>query len=101
MTSHASSRTTRGTGRPRYGRGRYPPRRKVCVFCVEHVRHIDYKDVNRLRRFISERARIEGRRKTGVCAAHQRRLAEAIKLARHLALLPLTPEHVRQTGWHR
>jgi small subunit ribosomal protein S18 len=60
--------------------------------------YIDYKDVARLRRFLSDRARIEPRRKTGVCAKHQRRLSVAIKRARHLALLPFTPEHIRKTG---
>ncbi len=84
-------------GRPR-GRGRYAPRRKVCVFCVDKVTDIDYKDVNRLRRFVSDRGKIEPRRKTGTCAKHQRILATAIKRARHLALLPFTAEHVRELG---
>lgn len=84
-------------GRPR-GRGRYAPRRKVCVFCVDKVTDIDYKDVNRLRRFVSDRGKIEPRRRTGTCAKHQRILATAIKRARHLALLPFTAEHVRELG---
>jgi small subunit ribosomal protein S18 len=75
-------------GRPR---GRYAPRRRVCTFCVEHVKTIDYKDVDRLRRFVSDRAKIEPTRKTGVCAKHQRLLSTAIKRARHLALLPFVP----------
>ena len=75
-------------GRPR---GRYGPRRRVCNFCVEHVKHIDYKDVDRLRRFLSDRAKIEPTRKTGVCAKHQRALSTAIKRARHLAMLPFVP----------
>jgi len=83
--------------RPR-GRGRYAPRRKVCVFCVDKVTDIDYKDVNRLRRYVSDRGKIEPRRKTGTCAKHQRTLATAIKRARHLALLPFTAEHVRELG---
>jgi small subunit ribosomal protein S18 len=87
----------RGGGRPR-GRGRSPPRRKVCVFCVDKVTDIDYKDVNRLRRFVSDRGKIEPRRKSGTCAKHQRILATAIKRARHLALLPFTAEHVRELG---
>lgn len=78
-------------GRPR---GRFPPRRRVCSFCVEHVEIIDYKDVPRLRRYVSDRAKIEPPRKTGVCAKHQRALGTAIKRARHLALLPFVPEHV-------
>ena len=84
-------------GRPR-GRGRYAPRRKVCVFCVDKVTDIDYKDINRLRRFVSDRGKIEPRRKTGTCAKHQRILATAIKRARHVALLPFTAEHVRELG---
>ena len=75
-------------GRPR---GRYAPRRRVCSFCVEHIKHIDYKDVDRLRRYLSDRSKIEPTRKTGVCAKHQRALSNAIKRARHLAMLPFVP----------
>ena len=64
------------------------PRRKVCSFCVDKVESIDYKDVARLRRFVSERAKILPRRVTGTCARHQRELTTAIKRARHIALLP-------------
>ena len=63
-------------------------RRKVCAFCADKTVSIDYKEVNRLRRYLSERAKIEPRRKTGTCAEHQRELAVAIKQARYLALLP-------------
>jgi small subunit ribosomal protein S18 len=96
----------RGSGRPpgRPGgrpRGRYPPRRRVCTFCVEHVKLIDYKDVERLRRFISDRAKIEPRRKTGVCAKHQRPLRLAIQRARHLALIPFVPFHGQTLGGRR
>ena len=63
-------------------------RKKVCVFCVEKVDEIDYKDVTRLKRFVSERAKILPRRVTGTCAKHQRELTTAIKRARVLALLP-------------
>lgn len=83
--------------RPRR-RGRYVPRRKVCAFCVDKVEVIDYKDPARLRRYVSDRGKIEPRRKTGTCAKHQRRLAVALKRARHLALLPFTAEHIRITG---
>ena len=58
---------------------------------------IDYKDLGRLRRFITERCKIDPRRKTGVCAGHQRDLSVAIKRARHLALLPTAPLHTRVT----
>jgi len=71
------------------------PRRKVCVFCVEKVKRIDYKDRPRLQRFLSDRARIEPRRKSGTCAKHQRMLTTALKRARYMALLPYTAEHIR------
>ena len=73
-------------------------RRRVCAFCVDKASAIDYKDAMKLRRYLSDRARIEPRRKTGTCAKHQRWLATALKRARHLALLPYTPEHIRVTG---
>ena len=63
-------------------------RRKVCAFCADKVETIDYKDVARLRRYLSERAKIVPRRVTGTCARHQRELTVAIKRARHIALLP-------------
>lgn len=75
----------------RRGRGR----RRPCVMCVEKMTFVDYKDFNFLRRFVSDRGRIDTRRKTGTCAKHQRALAQAIKRARHLALLPYTADHVR------
>lgn len=84
-------------GRPKRREG-YRPRRKVCMFCAEHVKVIDYKDVSRLRRFLSDRARIEPRRRLGTCAKHQRALSLALKRARHLALLPYTAEHIRKSG---
>ncbi len=79
-------------------RRRHFGRRRVCAFCADKVTSIDYKDPMRLRRFLSDRARIEPRRKTGTCAKHQRWLASALKRARHLALLPYTPEHIRTSG---
>ncbi len=63
-------------------------RRKVCEFCVGKVDHIDYKDVARLRKFVSERGKINPRRISGTCAKHQRELNNAIKRARQVALLP-------------
>lgn len=63
-------------------------RRKVCAFCVDKVKGIDYKDATKLRRYTSERAKILPRRTTGTCALHQRQLTEAIKRARQVALLP-------------
>lgn len=67
-------------------------RRKVCAFCVDKIDSIDYKDVARLRRFMSERAKILPRRVTGTCARHQRELTVAIKRARQIALLPFVSE---------
>ena len=63
-------------------------RRKVCQFCVDKATFIDYKDVAKLRRYMSERSKILPRRTTGTCAMHQRQLTEAIKRARVIALLP-------------
>jgi len=67
---------------------------KVCVFCRDHVTWVDYKDVNVLRRFISDRAKIKARRTTGTCTQHQREVAIAIKTARELALIPYTQRTV-------
>ncbi|MBE7035591.1 MAG: 30S ribosomal protein S18 [Ruminococcaceae bacterium] len=67
-------------------------KKKVCAFCQDKIDYIDYKDVAKLRRFVSERAKILPRRITGTCAKHQRQLTEAIKRARHIALLPFSAE---------
>ena len=67
-------------------------RKKVCGFCVDKVERIDYKDIARLRRYMSERGKILPRRVTGTCAKHQRDLTIAIKRARHLALLPYSAD---------
>jgi len=97
-----------GQGRPpqRGGRGRPPqrggrryfrrPRRKVCAFCLDKKKPIDYKDVGMLRRSLTDRGKIRSRRKTGTCAKHQRRLAIAVKRARQVALVPITAEHIRR-----
>ena len=82
----SEDRGDKGARRPR---GR-KPRRKVCGFCVDKIEFIDYKDVGRIRRFTNERGKILPRRMTGNCAKHQRQLAEAIKRARAIALLPFT-----------
>lgn len=71
-------------------RGPRRQHRKVCAFCVEKIDDIDYKEVARLRRYVSERGKILPRRVTGTCARHQRRLTVALKRARHIALLPYT-----------
>ena len=67
-------------------------RKKVCHFCVDRVETIDYKDIARLRKFVSERGKILPRRVTGTCASHQRELTTAIKRARYIALLPYTAD---------
>lgn len=72
---------TRRSFRPR-------KKRKVCAFCAEKITNIDYKDVSKLRKNLSERAKILPRRVTGTCAKHQRQLTEAVKRARHIALIP-------------
>ena len=79
------------------GGGRFG-RRRVCSFCVDKVDSIDYKEPARLRRYVSDRAKIEPRRKTGTCAKHQRILTLALKRARHVALLPFTAQHIQLTG---
>lgn len=68
------------------------PHKKVCAFCQEKIDQIDYKDVNRLKKYISEGGKILPRRMSGTCAAHQRLLATAIKRARIAALLPFKGE---------
>ena len=67
-------------------------RRKVCQFCVDKAQFIDYKDTAKLRKYMSDRGKILPRRMTGTCAMHQRQLTEAIKRARHIALLPYTAD---------
>ena len=82
-----------GRGGGRRGRPRYYSRRKICGFCVDHIEYIDYKETEQFRRYMTDRWKIESRRKTGVCSKHQRALANAIKRARHLALIPFSPDH--------
>lgn len=75
-----------------YNKGPKKSRKKVCQFCVDKAETIDYKDVSKLRKFVSERSKILPRRVTGTCAKHQRELTTAIKRARHLALLPYSSD---------
>lgn len=77
---------------PRERRGGRKGRKKVCSFCVDRIHNIDYKDVPRLRRYLSERGKIIPRRVTGTCARHQRQLTLSIKRARHIAFLPFVSE---------
>ena len=71
---------------------------RACAFCVDKVKEIDYKQTDTLKRYITDRGQIRPRRKTGLCAKHQRRIAESVKRARFMALLPYTGEHVRLYG---
>ena len=87
--SYGSRPERRGPG------GKFAPRPKVCQFCVEKTKKIDYKSPEQLRRFVSDRGKIRPRRQTGTCARHQRHLAVAIKRARHLALLPFVSNQTR------
>jgi small subunit ribosomal protein S18 len=82
----------------RWSRPKYAPKRKVCIFCADKSAKINYRDPDKLRSYISDRAKILPRRRTGTCARHQRSLAVAIKRARHLALLPYVPAHMRKVG---
>ena len=79
-------------GEQQSGGRRYVSRPKICQFCADKNITIDYKQVDILRRFVTEEGKIRPRRQTGTCARHQRELAGAIKRARHLALLPYVAE---------
>lgn len=89
----AESREAKGR---KWARPRYAPRRKFCAFCKDKSEVIDYKEPGKLRLYITDRGKIAPRRKTGTCAKHQRLLASAVKRARHLALLPHAPVHIRE-----
>jgi small subunit ribosomal protein S18 len=79
----------RGEKKGREGYAR-KPRRKVCYFCSEKIDFIDYKDISLLKKYVSEKGKIRPRRVTGNCSQHQGKLAQAIKSAREMALLPYT-----------
>lgn len=64
--------------------------RKICYFCLNGIREIDYKDVDVLRKFISNYMKILPKKRTGICSKHQRKYAKAVKRARHMALMPFT-----------
>ncbi|WP_105618284.1 30S ribosomal protein S18 [Vallitalea okinawensis] len=73
-----------------YQRKRRGRRKRVCSFCADNVKVIDYKDMNKLRRYVSERGKILPRRINGNCSKHQRAITIAVKRARHIALMPYT-----------
>jgi len=87
-TAPAAERTENAAPQQRMQRPNRQRRKKVCTFCADKIEHIDYKDIARLRKCTSERAKILPRRISGTCAKHQRQLTVAIKRARHVALLP-------------
>lgn len=80
----------RGERGERKGRKGRRPRRRICFFCVDKVTDIDYKELGKLRKYTTERGKILPRRVSGCCAKHQRQVTQAIKRARHVALLPFT-----------
>ncbi len=87
-----------GPGGPAGARKRRPQQvrtRRVCMFCADNAKQIDYKQTDMLKRFLTERGQIRPRRKTSLCTKHQRRLSTAVKRARFMALLPYTGEHIR------
>jgi len=88
-------RPERTNGQRRGGRFSGPRPPKFCPFCAQKVKYIDYKVGEQLRRYLTDHGKIKARRKIGTCAKHQRRLALAIKRARHVALLPFTTESTR------
>ena len=100
MTEETRTRSTSGSSAPRRsggggGRRRYSRRPKVCQFCADRGKIIDYKQTDTLKRFVNEHGKIRSRRETGNCAKHQRQIARAIKRARHLALLPFATDRLR------
>ncbi len=90
---NAPRRPVRRSSRPKY-----IPKRKVCAFCADKATDISYRDIPLLRRYISDRQKIEPRRRTGNCAKHQRALSQAIKRARHIALIPHSTAQTRKAG---
>lgn len=96
MVRQPSSRARARSGETSRGGTKYAPTRRVCSFCADKVKIIDYKNPEKLRAYISDRAKIISRHRTGTCAKHQRLLARAIKRARYLALLPYVSGHIRK-----
>ncbi|WP_139906225.1 30S ribosomal protein S18 [Clostridium thermarum] len=88
MSNDRKDRGDAKKGGSRMKRGK----KKVCAFCVDKADTIDYKDINKIRKFVTERGKILPRRISGNCAKHQRALTEAVKRARNIALLPFTTE---------
>jgi small subunit ribosomal protein S18 len=87
--------TNESTSDTRGGSRRFYSQPKVCQFCTDRSAKIDYKQIETLRRYVTESGKIRPRRQTGACAKHQRLIARAVKRARHLAMLPFTGEVLR------
>ena len=90
--SGSSGRDSYDKGEGKGGMRMRRAKKKVCSFCIDKVKDIDYKEVAKIRKYVSERGKILPRRISGNCAKHQRQLTIAIKRARHIALLPYTSE---------
>jgi len=87
---------TQRRSRPQRGRGRrYSRRPRVCQFCADKTKSLDYKQIDLLKRYVTDQGKIRSRRETGACAKHQRMVAKAVKRARHMALLPFAAERYR------
>jgi len=97
LTEEMQAETTseRGQQRRQAGKRRYSRRPRVCQFCAEKTKAIDYKQSDLLKRYVNEQGKIRSRRDTGTCAKHQRMVARAIKRARHMALLPFATDRFR------
>ena len=93
--NHVEEMETGGGAEESGGRRRFIRRPRFCQFCAEKARTIDYKQVDVLRRFVTEVGKIRSRRETGTCARHQRILTRAIKRSRHLALIPFAADRMR------
>ena len=91
----SGGRSSSGPAGARRRRPQQVRTQRVCIFCAEKSRQLDYKQTDTLKRFLTERGQIRPRRKTGLCTKHQRRLSTAVKRARFMALLPYTGEHIR------
>ncbi|MFL2640096.1 MAG: 30S ribosomal protein S18 [Dehalococcoidia bacterium] len=101
QSSDGQNRQSSGPRREGGGGRRFYNRRKVCFFCANKDVTMDYKNPEGLSRYISDRARIEPRRKTGTCSKHQRLLTKHIKRARHLGLLPYTTDSLKEISNRR
>ena len=95
-TADSADEQPQRRSRPQRGRGRRFTRRpRVCQFCADKTKSLDYKQIDLLKRYVTDQGKIRSRRETGACAKHQRMVARAVKRARHMALLPFSAERYR------